>query len=413
MAENIRNIVIIGAGQAGGWAARTLRSEGYAGDITLIGDERHPPYERPPLSKAVLAGEAEPQSTYLFGTGLFADLDIGFLRGETATQIETEPKRVRCASGKTVPYERLILTTGGRARQLSIDGLDSGEILTLRTLEDAFAITERFSNAASVAIIGGGWIGLEVAATARNAGLDVHLFEIADRLCNRAAPSLLSEYLLRLHRQQGIEIHLESAVTAAKNRPSGRCELEAKGGTRLEVDMIIAGIGLVPNDHLAREAGLVVDNGIVTDQFGLTSDPNIFAAGDAANSLRPKYGRHIRLESWANAQDQGIVVAKAMLGMTPEPEELPWFWSDQYDANIQIAGIPDETMTCIVRGEPASGSFSAFYLRGDEIRAAIAVNKPQDMTVARRLIASAITVDREDLANETIRLKALLRRRGK
>ncbi len=408
MIREPKSIVIVGAGQAGGWAAKTLRAEGYGGTITLLGDEPHPPYERPPLSKAVLAGEAEPRNTYLFEDDLFDSLD--FLCGESATRIQRQQNIVQCASGRELTYDRLLLATGGRARPVAVQGLDAADILLLRTLEDAAAIKSRFEAAATVALIGGGWIGLEVAATARKAGLEVHLFELADCLCGRAAPPLLSDYLLDLHTRRGIDLHLSTVIKSAEKLSDGRYRLMVDSQAPFEVDAIVAGVGLIPNDRLARDAGLVVDNGIVTDALGVTSDPAIFAAGDVANSLRPASGQRVRYESWENAQNQGIAVAKAMLGQAPEPYDTPWFWSDQHDANIQIVGTPDQSMTCTVRGEPASDSFSAFYLRDGSIRAAVSVNQPRDLTVAKRLIAQAIPVTADELADPLVPLKKLLKK---
>ena len=403
-------IVIIGAGQAGGWAARTLRADGYRGAIVLIGDEDHPPYERPPLSKAVLAGEAEPESTYIFEHDIFAGLDLDFRRRESVTRVAPHEKRVHCASGQTLAYDRLLLATGGRARPVAVTGLEATDILLLRTLEDALAMRSSFQKAKSVAIIGGGWIGLECAATAHKAGIDVHLFEMADRLCARAAPPLLSDYLLDLHRRHGTRVHLSNAIQSGNKQPDGRYSLQCRNGETLEVDAIVAGVGLIPNDQLARDAGLAVDNGIVTDATGLTSNPSIFAAGDVANSQRLGYARHMRLESWANAQDQGVGVAKAMLGRDGEFEPLPWFWSDQFDVNIQIAGMPDGDMTCITRGDPQSDRISAFYLRDNRMCAAVTANRPRDMSVAKRLISHAISVSPEDLADEAVSLKRLLKK---
>jgi 3-phenylpropionate/trans-cinnamate dioxygenase ferredoxin reductase component len=398
-------IVIIGAGQAGGWAAKTLRAEGYAGRIVLVGAEQHPSHERPPLSKAVLSGEAAPETTHLFKPGEHAALDLDFRAGVRASRIDRSAKRVELAGGDSVPYDKLILTTGGTARRLPVPGGDLPQVFYLRTIEDSLAIRETLGAGRRLVVIGGGWIGLEVAATARKLGTAVVVVEALDRLCARTVPPAISAFLRARHEREGVEIRLGVGVQAIEER--GALAVRLADGSTLEADAVVAGIGLEPEVALAREAALAVDNGIVVDEQCRTSDPDIFAAGDCANTPLPCLGRRVRLESWANAQNQAIVAAKAALGQDVRYDELPWFWSDQYDVNLQLLGLPARWPEPVVRGDPAGASFSQFYLEGDRIAAIVAVNAPRDLRAAKKLVQTRKAVRAESLADPAVQLQRL------
>jgi len=400
-----QSIVIVGAGQAGGWAAKTLRTEGFAGRIVLVGDEPHPPHERPPLSKAVMAGAAEGASTHLFKPEDFAALDLDFRAGERAVAIDRAARRVALASGATVDYDRLILCTGGAARRLPVPGGDGPRVHSLRTIEDSLAIRARLAAGAHLLVVGGGWIGLEVAATARKRGAAVTLIEALPRLCERSVPPEISAHLLALHRANGVDVRLGEGVKAIEDGDGVSIALGT--GARVSGDAVVVGIGLVPNVALAQAAGLAVDNGIVVDDQGRTSDPDVFAAGDVANLPLACLGRRLRLESWANAQNQAIVVAKAALGQDARYDELPWFWSDQYDMNLQILGLPARWPEPVVRGDPATGSFSHFYLDGDRIASIVAVNAPRDLRAAKKLVQTRKPVSAASLADPTVQLQRL------
>ena len=398
-------IVIIGAGQAGGWVAKTLRGEGYADRIVLIGAERHPAHERPPLSKAVLSGAAAPETTHLFKPDEHAALNLDFRAEVRATRIDRAAKRVELAGGESVPYDKLILTTGGTARRLPVPGGDSPRVLYLRTIEDSLAIRAALGPGKKLVVIGGGWIGLEVAATARKLGASVIVVEGLDRLCARTVPPAISVFLRARHEREGVEIRLGAGVKAIEDR--GALVVRLTDGTSLEADAVVAGIGLEPDVALARKAGLSVDNGVVVDEQCRTSDPDIFAAGDCANAPLACLGRRVRLESWANAQNQAIVAAKAALGQDARYDELPWFWSDQYDVNLQILGLPARWPEPIVRGDPASGSFSHFYLDGERIAAIVSVNAPRDLRAAKKLVQTRKPVSAASLADPTVQLQRL------
>jgi 3-phenylpropionate/trans-cinnamate dioxygenase ferredoxin reductase subunit len=399
------SIVIVGAGQAGGWAAKTLRAEGYAGRIVLVGAERHPSHERPPLSKAVLSGAAAPETTHLFKPEEHAALDLDFRASVRATGIDRAAKRVALGGGESIPYDKLILTTGGTARRLPVPGGDSPRVLYLRTIEDSLAIRAALGPGKRLVVIGGGWIGLEVAATARKLGASVIVVEGLDRLCARTVPPAISAFLRARHEREGVEIRLGAGVKAIED--GATLAVRLADGSALEADAVVAGIGLEADIALARDAGLTIDNGILVDEQCRTSDPDIFAAGDCANTPLACLGRRVRLESWANAQNQAIVAAKAALGQDVRYDELPWFWSDQYDVNLQILGLPARWPEPVVRGDPASGSFSYFYLDGERIAAIVSVNAPRDLRAAKKLVQTRKPVSAASLADPAVQLQRL------
>lgn len=400
-------IVIIGAGQAGGWAAQTLRKEGFTGQVVLIGDEAHPPHERPPLSKAVLAGEAAPESTRLLKTEAFEALALDWRPATRVSRIDCAAKRLQLVDGTNIAYDKLILCTGGRARTLNVPGADAAAVYTLRTIDDAMALAPVLEPGRSVVVVGGGWIGLEVAATARKKGADVVVVEAQSRLCERTVPSEISEHLLALHRSQGTRVILGANIAALGARTNGRSQVTLADGTTLECDAIVAGIGMMANDELARDAGLECDGGVVVDSRCRTSDPDILAAGDVAVTPNPWAGRRLRLESWQNAQEQGIAAARAALGLEVDYRPLPWFWSDQYGMNLQIYGVPAASHRVVLRGTPGADSFVLFYLDGNVVNAALGPNAARDLRFARRLIEQRKPVDPQRLADVGVPMSKL------
>jgi len=369
-------VVIVGAGQAGGWVAATLRQGGYAGEIALVGEELHPPYERPPLSKEVLLGQKPPEGTHLWPKGL----QVTAYAGRRAERIDRDAKRVILSDGAELGYDKLVLATGGRVRRLP----ELPQAHYLRTIDDAVALRAALLAGRSLLVIGGGWIGLEVAAAARKLDRQVTVVELADRLCARVLPRRVADYLHDLHSRNGVEIRL--GATAAG----------------VSADVVVVGIGIQPNSELAEAAGLAVANGIVVDEFGRTSDPDIFAAGDVAN-LRGQ-----RLESWANAQNQAVAAAKSLLGQSTPYREVPWFWSDQHGVNIQILGIPAQDDEIVVRGEPARDSVSYYFLRDGKVAGLVAVNTMREVRTARKLMAEGKAVDRAVLGDPAKPLQSLL-----
>ena len=365
-------IVIIGGGQAGGWAARTIMGLEHGHEVVLIAEELHPPYERPPLSKEVLLGEAPATSTYMWTDKQAFDARHGVV----ASHIDRKFKTVTLSTGDFVAYDRLILTTGGRVRQIDRPGA-----LYLRTIEDAVAIGNAICVAKSMLIIGGGWIGLEVAAAARKRGLEVTVVEATERLASRVMPNVISTFLHDLHQRNGVTFHYRAA------------------GRDFADDLVVAGIGIEPNIELAEAAGLSIKNGIVVDEYGRTSDPDIFAAGDVASV------RGTRTESWANAQNQAIATAKSATGNLTPYRDIPWFWSNQYDVNFQFLGSFNPQARTILRGDPAAKKFSAFFLAPDKhVEGVVAVNAMGDIRAARKMMQLRLPVDPLKLEAENVPL---------
>ena len=403
-----QTFVVIGAGQAGGWTAKTLRDEGFEGRVILIGDENFAPHERPPLSKEVLLGDAEKDVCLLWPPGTLEDADIELRLGLSVTAIDTDGRKLSLSDGETIGWNKLMIATGGRARTLPVDGADLDGVYTLRTIADAEAIRSRLISGAKVLVIGAGWIGLEVAAAARKRNARATVIELADRVCARALTQEMSDWVHALHVRHGVDIRL----SAEFERFEGDGKLEQailSDGTALPCDIAVVGIGLIPNTELAEQAGLAIDNGIVVDEHGQTSHPDIFAAGDVTNHPNPLLGRRVRLESWENAQNQAINAAKAVLGTFESYAEIPWFWSDQYDANIQMMGLPEDWDETAVRGSRDAGEFIEFYLKDGEIQGAAAINNPRDLRFTRRMMTSGKKFDAASLADPDIKLQKLMK----
>ena len=408
-------IAIIGAGQAGGWAAQTLRAQGFAGRIVLIGDERHPPHERPPLSKAVLLGDATMDSCHLMPAQAFADLKLDWRAQAKVQSIDRTARQLQLADGSTLAYDKLLLCTGGRARALSLPVAEGVKVRQLRTLEDAAELAALWRPGLRVVVIGGGWIGLEVAATAQKKGAQVTVLEAQPRLCQRAVPADVSDYLLQLHREQNVQVALGQSIRSIERDAQGQTLVklanELASGEALVCDVLVAGIGLLANDELAQQAGLEcaggAGSGVLVDSACRTSDPDIFAAGDVAVAFNPWAGVAIRLESWQNAQDQGIAAARAALGQAVDYQPLPWFWSDQHGVNVQIYGFPKPEHQMVERRLAAPGSFVRFYLQGRIIEAAVAVNAAKELRFTRKLIEQAKPVDLDKLADANVAINKL------
>lgn len=394
----MKRVVIVGGGQAGGWATHTLRGAGFDGEITVVGEEPHPPYERPPLSKAVLAGQALPASTHLFPPDTWAGLRLDWRAGARALRIDRASRSVLLADGTALPYDRLLLATGGRPRRLPVPGMDLPQVHTLRTLDDAARLGAALRPGGRLLVIGGGWIGLEVAATAHAQGLSVTVIEARPRLCERSLPAEASALLRALHARHGVRVLLGSQVEAITPAEQG-VTVHLQGGSLLEGDTVVVGVGLVPNDELAREAGLACADGVCVDDQGRSSDPDIYAAGDVARAPNPWADQAVRLESWQNAQHQGIAVARAMLGQAADAPPLPWFWSDQFGVNLQVYGLHRLGDHAVMRGRPEEDHFLLFHLNDGRVTAVLGANASREMRLARRLIESRQPVDPAALAD--------------
>lgn len=400
-------VVIIGGGQAGAEAASALRAQGYDKPLLLIGNEEQPPYQRPPLSKAYLLGTLDAERLPLRAESLYEKQHIDLLLGQTVVDIGAQFQRIRLRSGAVIPYEHLILATGARNRPLTLRGADRA--LYLHTANDADAIRERLATSQSVAVIGGGFIGLELAAVARKLGKQVCVIEVAPRLMARAVSPLLSDFFLKLHERQGVEILLGASVDEIENDT-----VRFADGTRRPADLVLAGIGVVPNMELARDAGLNVGNGIAVDEFLRTSDPSIFAIGDCAEFPCPfanaRTGGRVRLESVQNAVDQAKYVARNIVVTpqmgTPQPyREAPWFWTDQYDVRFQMAGLSDDHDQMVVRGDASTGKFTAFYFKDGRFLAADSVNRFGDHIAVRKILNAGAKLTPEQAGDESFDLK--------
>ncbi|WP_224031404.1 NAD(P)/FAD-dependent oxidoreductase [Paraburkholderia caribensis] len=399
------SIVIVGAGQTGAWIARSVREAGFDGNITLLGDEPHLPYERPPLSKAGMIG-GESAFAPVFERDEYEKLNISFEPGKRVVAIQRHERQVVCADGSQYLYDRLAIATGGRARRPAFPGSDMPGVMTLRTLEDATAISERLTEGGHALVIGGGWIGLEMAAAARQRGMSVTVLEAADRLCARSLPAFMSDYLLSAHVKEGVDVRTKTSLERIDAADDGRLIATLTNGDQLEpADLVVIGVGLIPNVELALEAGLHVNDGIVVDETGATSDPAIFAAGDVASIPFSWRENRLRLESWANAQNHGIAVGRAIAGESVKYDDLPWFWSDQYDMNIQMVGLFVPGLQEIVRGDPATRRFTLFQVDGSRIVAAASVNAARDLKRTRQIIKDGKTVNVPALADSTVPLE--------
>ena len=396
--------VVVGAGQAAARAAKAMRSAGFAGTITLIGDEPHAPYERPMLSKALLLSPETPVP-FVFPDAIYADLGIDLRTGCAAVVIDRQARTVSLADGSAIRYDRLMLATGGRLRRLSIPGVASEKILYLRNLDECRALEAKLRERPALAVIGGGFIGLELAAGAAILGARVTVIEAADRLLPRLGSPEASAAVLAHHRALGVDIRLKASVS----RGDGNT-LHLSDGSTVEATVIVAGIGVVPETALAEEAGLAVDDGVLVDEYGATSDPLIFAAGDVTRHYHPLLGRRIRLESWQNANLQAEAAGRAMAGVRTPYQEIPWLWSDQGDLNLQMAGAPAAVDRTVVRGQPdgAAGA-SIFQFDGERLVGAVTLNRGKDMTMIRRLLGqNALALPIEQLADETVPLRGFM-----
>lgn len=402
----MERIVIIGAGQAGAQAVASLRAEGFDGALTLGGNEPFAPYQRPPLSKAYLSGAMERERLFLKPEVFYREAHCDLLLGATATGIDRSEKSVRLSDGRELSYDKLLLATGSRVRRCAIPGCDLPGIFYLRGIADVDAMRQHFISGARLVVVGGGYIGMEVAAVARKLGLEVTVFEALDRVMARAVSKPLSEFYERVHREAGIHFHFNTPVEGF----DGVKKLEAvrAGGERHIADLALVGIGIVPNVELAKEAGLACSDGIVVDQHcGCTSDGAIFAAGDCTQHVG-RDGKSVRLECVQNAIDQAKHAALAMMGKPVPYREVPWFWSDQYDLKLQIAGLAWPGDQLVIRGNSEARKFAVFHLRNGAVAAVEAVNAAPEYMIGRKLIAEGATVSPERLADCAIPMKNIL-----
>lgn len=405
-------IVIIGAGQAGVQTAESLRAGGFTGPITMLGDEPYGPYHRPPLSKAWLAGEMDAVQLVMRAPEMLARKNITLRTDTTVVAIDRAAKQVQLADGSTLPYAGLVLATGSTPRALPLPGAQAQGVLALRSRDDASAIAERLAlcqeRQLPVVVIGGGFIGLEVAATARKKGLAVTVLEAAPRLLGRVLAPVLSDWYAELHRSHGVQLQLGAQITALEADAQGQVSgVRMADGSLVPAGLVVVGIGVAANDQLAVAAGLECERGIVVDACSRTSDPAIVAAGDCAVRRLPN-GNLLRLESVQNATEQAKSAAAALLGQERPFTATPWFWSDQYDKKLQMAGLSTGADQWAVRGDLGSGSFSVYHFQGERLLAVDSVNASKDHLQARKLLDAGVSPTPEQAADPAFDLTSLL-----
>ena len=399
--------VIVGAGQAGGWAAVALRRAGFAGRILLIGAEPWRPYERPPLSKSVLTAAEEPPVSWFHPEASYAELGITLMLGTAVTTLDLAERQVGLADGRTMSWDKLLLATGGRARRLNVPGGERA--LLLRTLDDARAIRARLRDARRVVCIGAGVIGLEIAASARARGASVTVLEATQRPMGRSVSAEGAAFISRLHRDNGVDLRCGVAVAAIERRGGGSEAVVCADGSVVPADLVVAGVGMERDLALAAAAGIATDNGVLVDALAQTSAPGVFAAGDVTAFPHPLFGGQVlRLESWRHAQNHGIAAGQAMAGTGKPYDDVPWFWTDQFGVNLQVAGLPGTAARTLVRVDAAPVFVAVHLAADDRVVGVTAANAPREIRAGTALIRAGRAVAAGRVADPGVALQSLL-----
>ena len=399
-----KRIVVIGGGQAAAQAIQSLRMGGYTGELTLVGEEPALPYQRPPLSKAYMKGEFAEERLYFKPAAWYADNNVELVLSTRAIAINRTHRKVELEHGGHLDYDALIIATGSRPRGLPIDGADLEHVYALRGLADVERIRPQMVAGRSILIVGAGYIGLEAAAVAQQMGLKTTVLEMAPRVLARVTSPVMSEFYETEHRRQGVDIRTETSLSKLEGKGGAVTAAQLSDGTKLGADIVLVGIGILPNEELAKDAGIACNNGILVDRDARTSDPRIFAAGDCASRPLVHFGR---LESVHNAIEQGKLAAAAILGKPRPNEDCPWFWSDQYDLKLQIAGLSAGYDQIVVRGSPEDRKFAAFYLKNGTLIAVDAINSPPEFLASKKLIMSGAKLSADILADTSISMKEI------
>lgn len=400
-------VVIVGGGHAGGQAAASLRQEGYEGEVIVVADEPHIPYQRPPLSKQYLAGEYGLERVYLRPEKFYEDKRIAVRKGVRVLEIDPNARTLECSNSETLAYDKLLLATGSRPRKLVTAGDDLAGVHYLRTIADVDAIRRDFQPGRRIAIVGGGYIGLEVAAVAVETGLAATVLEMEDRILGRVTTPEMSAFYHDLHTAKGVVIRTGLRAESFSGADGRLKQVVCAGGDIVDADLAVVGIGIVPNVELAAAAGLDCDNGIIVDETTRTTDPDIHAVGDCTNHPNPILGRRLRLESVPNAMEQSRVAAANLAGADKVYGAVPWFWSDQYDLKLQMVGFSAGADGHVMRGDPANQQFATFHLSGDTVIAADAVNSAREFMAARQLVGKKVDVG--SLGDPSVDLRAVLK----
>ena len=401
--KKFMSIVIIGAGQAAIQTIMSLRQHGVKDHIIAIGDEKDPPYQRPPLSKKFMTGEIDKERLFFKPESYYSEQNVNLMRGTTVSAIDRNAMCVVLENGQSVAYKTLIIATGSRPRKLAIPGIDQDNVFDLRSIADVEKIMPLLQTGKNLIVIGGGYIGLETAASASQKGLHVTILEAAPRPLARVADQTISDFYTALHKRNGVNIITNAEID--KIQGDGTVSgVQMKNGDVHKADLIIMGVGIVPNIELAEAAGLNVGNGIIVDENGMTSDINIFAAGDCTYHPNKLLGRHIRLESVPNAIEQAKTIAAKIAGVPVPYHQIPWFWSDQFDVKLQIVGLTDGANTVLLRGNIDEANFARFHFKKEQLIAVEAINRPAEFMAGRQLVDAAargLKVDKTILSDET------------
>lgn len=403
-----KTCVIVGASHAGSQLATAVRKEGWEGRILMIGDESSAPYHRPPLSKALLNGEKTADQLEIFKSSVYEKANVEMKLGTQVESIDRNSKQIRLDDGEVISYDKLALCTGARVRKLDIPGAHLDGVFYLRTLSDAEAIQKAVKPGAKAVIVGGGYIGLETAASLRKLGMEVTVLEMMNRVLERVTAAELSSYYTKLHESHGVNI-ITNAQALALHGEGNVQQVMCNDDLMLDADMVIIGIGVIPNTELAEVAGLEVANGIVVNELACTTDPDIVAAGDCTFHPNDVLGYELRLESVPNAMEQAKTAAATICGNTKPYHALPWFWSDQYDVKLQIAGFNKGYDNVVLRGNPDDNQFVAWYMKGKQVLAADCINSPKEFMQAKKLISLKAEISAEDLANTDFDLLAFVK----
>ena len=402
-----QSFVIVGANLAGGSAAETLRKEGFDGRITLLGQEPDRPYDRPPLSKEYLRGEKEEEKLFFKPEGFYQEQDIDLHLGVKAIRLDPTEQIIGLETGEALKYDKLLLATGGRVLTLNIPGIDLDGVYYLRTLSDSRRLAEAIGRSRKAVIVGAGFIGSEVAASCRMKGLEVTVLETAAVPLSMALGEELGAIYAKIHRSHGIDLRLREGLQEIQGH--GRVErVVTSSGAAIDCDLVAIGVGIAPETEIAEGTEIAIDNGVVVDEFCQTNIPGIFAAGDVANWWHPALGRHLRVEHWDHALNQGAAAARNMLGQREAYSPVLYFWSDQYDLNLQYVGHASQWDHVVYRGDIKEQRFTAFFMNDGLVLAALAINRFKDLNPARKLIGQRIRVEEKLLADEDVNLKSLV-----
>ena len=404
----MKDLVIVGAGQSAAQCVLTLKRNNFEKPIVVIGEEDHLPYQRPPLSKDYLSGDVGLDRIYMKTQDFYDQNNVTVKISTKVLSLDRKEKMIDLSKGVDLPYENLVLATGSRVRQLEVEGSGLKNINYLRSINDSNSLKEQFKKGKSLVIIGAGYIGLEVAAAAVKKGMRVTVVEMEDRVMSRTVDPIISDYFDTLHRNKGVEIILRSALEKFEGKTFVE-KVVCTDGTTLDADSVVVGVGILPNQELAESAGLRCNNGILVDEFGRTEDPSIFACGDCTNHPNFYVNKNIRLESVHNALEQAKTVALSLLGKPEKYDQVPWFWSDQFEEKLQTVGLSGDHDETVVRGSIEENFFMLFYLKKGELIAVDSVNNPKDFLISKKLVANKLKISSDVLCDQSVDLKDLLK----